>query len=407
MIYENDIEIYNFLKLDNIDIEIDYNFFDINFKPFHSSKLNRKYRKNIIKVCLRLIKYFGFSLDDNLKPSLNNVSHGTYSELRYSRISKIINFLYGLKLNKLEKMFRDIYNLFPQRDIKGLNYCDNSCYIDTILQCIFAPENDEISKHILKRDINTIKDLICCKRNIRQEIQKELNEIKISISGLKQVENCLKLKKLLYHCKGSEKFHTFNTQDASEFLLFLFNIFDVNTTNRLRKTYVSNDITDNKNTLLVSKVKYTHGPIVNIPVTVLNNSKEYKLIDSLNLTEDTVFDKYNMYKYNDELFCRRIELNKVIHATFIVFNINRLDINGKKNHTKIIFPRSFIISENELFLNAICIHNRNHYTCYYKVETLWYYYNDINDEKDVCIGTYEELLEIQDIQKNSTLFFYS
>lgn len=406
MIYENDIEIYNFLKLDNIDIEIDSKFFDINFKPFHS-KLTKKYRKNIIKVCLRLIKYFGFSLDNNLKPYLDKLSYGTYSDVKYLRISKIINFLYVLELHKLEKMFRYIYDMLPETRIKGLNYCGNSCYMDTILQSIFAPKNDDISRQILKRDINTIKDLIICKGNIRAKIQKELNEIKISISGLNQIENCLKLKKLLYDCKGSENFHAFNTQDAGEFLLFLFNIFDVNTTGRLRETYVSNDITGFKNILCVSKVDYENGPIINIPVCVLRTQKEYKLIDSLNLSEDTVFDKYNMYKHNKELFCRRLELNKVVRASFIVFNINRLYLNGRKNHTKIIFPQSFIIGENELFLNAICIHNRNHYTCYYKVGTLWYYYNDMNYTEDLFVGSYQNLLILQDIQKNSTLFFYS
>jgi uncharacterized UBP type Zn finger protein len=354
---------------------------------------------------LRLIKFFGFSLNDNLRPYLDKPSFGTYSELKYSRLSIIINFLYIAKLTKLEKMFREIYDSLPGRDINGLNYYRNSCYIDTILQCIFAPKNDPISKHILKRDTETIKDNIICKPGIRTKIQKELNEIKISISGLKQVKNCLKLKKLLYYCKGSENFHTFKTQDAGEFLLFLFNIFDVITTIRMRQSYVSNNLEDFKNKICVSKVEYESGPIVNIPIHILQNEKEYNLINGLNITEDTVFDKHNMYKHDKQLFCRRIELNTIIRASFIVFNINRLDINNKKNYTKILFPETFIIGENELHLNAICIHDNNHYTCYYKIGTVWYYYNDFIGITH--IGTYEKLLTIQDIKKKSTLFFYS
>ena len=39
-------------------------------------------------------------------------------------------------------------------NIKGLDYIDNSCYMDSVLLCTFLIENDTITKHILQKDLN-------------------------------------------------------------------------------------------------------------------------------------------------------------------------------------------------------------------------------------------------------------
>ena len=69
-------------------------------------------------------------------------------------------------------------------------------------------------------------------------------------------EYCSNLRKLIKNCQSSskQKFHGTGTQDAGEFVQFLFNIFEINNMKTLKKTFVTNDLEkDTKDVVKSSK----------------------------------------------------------------------------------------------------------------------------------------------------------
>ena len=323
-----------------------------------------------------------------------------------------------------------LYPKYPVNKITGLNWTGNSCYLDSVLMCLFAVPNKDIIDNILLKDLDKIREEknleIKCSDDIdtdiqyKKNIQKALTDIAISMRGIddsKLVKTCSNLRQMMSKCPSAEQFHKKDTKDAGEFLQYIFGIFNVSTTSS-RITYGSNDVEnwDKQDKIIDNKA----SPIVTIEALVLKEKKDNKIIyditESINTTIVTELDDENLfknYKYKKE------ENSFILESPFIIFYLNRtigdyVYKNGKFIGTKqtIVYstikaPEYFENNNSVFELFGIVIHNKNHYTCTFKEDNNWYYYDDIQSSSVKKIGNYEKMLKIQpNPLTNGNLFFY-
>jgi hypothetical protein len=308
---------------------------------------------------------------------------------------------------------------FSMPSFRGLNYIKNSCYIDSVLLALFAIPNKILDKNILKKDLSYIsqskKKWIGCGRDVnsdffnRKQVQNELNRIANSMRGMEQVRDCTMLRKYLENCPGSQEFHRGGMQDAGEFLLYLFNIFEVGIMTKHRVTYVTNSTTiPPENVVQTFQEFQISSPVYNISSHRLRTNKSLDIRDFLKDIEDARLSSDDLYRDPDTgiKYKRRIEINKVISTPYIVFNAQRLYSNGSRSHTPIKFPDKIKIGKNVLILQAVIVHENHHYTCYIKYNKFWYHYDDITNSTK-WLGELSNRRGFPDPEKNGILFFYT
>jgi uncharacterized UBP type Zn finger protein len=131
-------------------------------------------------------------------------------------ILKIITYL--TKHNK-ETEIEHVLSLI-KCNLVGLKYTNNSCYTDCVLLSLFSRSISFIKKEILEKSMAdpTIK-----------RVQTELFSLYNTIRNKKvSITDCSKLRRALRSCyKDGEKFYSSDTQDAGEFLQYLFSLFNV------------------------------------------------------------------------------------------------------------------------------------------------------------------------------------
>lgn len=300
-----------------------------------------------------------------------------------------------LKLNFLQPFLKYIKKLKINQTHSepsfSLNWTGNSCYIDSVLVSLFSQSNKIIQEQFFEKNL----------------IEQNRKDIQEEIKNLYKRDNVKKLREKFKHFLGSQKFHGTGTQDAGEFLQYLFNIFNVIIGQQIRYTYISND---EKKFKLSSKIIDNQAtPIVPIILTNLNKDKTYNLCSFIKQQEFAEFDEKNLVKYKGELYKYRLEITKYI-CPFIVFYIHRESSNHSFNKIKMI-PSPFLItpSYSKLSLSAIVIHTGGaHYFCVYKYDEIWYEYDDMEKKKIKKIGSYKDMLKIDKSPvKYGTLFFYT
>jgi uncharacterized UBP type Zn finger protein len=320
--------------------------------------------------------------------------------------------------------------IIPVCDFTGLKYTGNSCYQDSVLLSLFAIPNKFIESNILEKDLNKIKEsqkeIICSndtKEDIKskEEIQKELNKITNSIRNKgEKVEYCSMLRSLIKKCPSTsgQKFYETGTQDAGEFIQYLFSIFNVEGMSKSTKTILSNNLDENinedsDNTVLSSYRMFNTSPIILIPSQKIIDSKITYYLDQY---EDAMFDEKNLYRHSDgKSYKRRIEITNVNNTDYLIFYAQRLSLREsssvKRNYNKIIPDETITLENNKkLSLHAIVVHKSLHYTCYIKCKNYWFYYNDKSNKIDY-VGSYKDMIENKDNRtdpcKEGTLYFYS
>lgn len=148
------------------------------------------------------------------------------------------------------------------KKIYGLEWTGSSCYLDSVLVSLFAPSSDFIDKNMLLKDIDSLKNKnlrFLCYNTLpidkdlkqRQKIQDELKKIKDSMYS-NEIENCSSLREAISTCRAQQEFHGKGTQDAGEFLVYLFDLFEIDTATLIRYTFVKND---DEKPILVTRVE--------------------------------------------------------------------------------------------------------------------------------------------------------
>jgi len=262
---------------------------------------------------------------------------------------------------------------YKDREIHGLEWTGNSCYQDSILLALFALPIKELENEILYKDLTDIssepkRTIVCSKDKkkdleYRTDIQKELRRIVKSIRGKKNVKTCSNLRKLFKKC-GKADFHTTRTQDATDFLQYIFNLFDVKSGKIPIQTifpYMAGDRTSTQE--------------------ILNN-------------------------YPDDNF-------EIYTSSYFIFAVSRTGYDEKRKkqmtHKFTVFPNEKITLSfaTNLSLHSIIIHRSNHYTCYIRINGSWYYYDDTMSTKPRYIGTFKDMIKSDpNPTQLGTLFFY-
>lgn len=278
----------------------------------------------------------------------------------------------------------------------GLNYNSNSCYQDSILTVLLSQPSNFIDENILNKAVND--DIF--------PIQEELIRLAEGMRNEKQNLTCIKLRALLSKLKTIKKYQNFHgrgMQDAGEFLLFIFSLFNVEGVTRRHSSYV----VENDNPIITRDILNTESPIINIHSETIRDQKEYNLENAVYYQELIDLDEKNMYFYakTGKYYARRIESYRIIDASYLIFYVNRLYKDGrhvKRSTTDIIAPSSLYIENKKLKLFGVILHSSLHYTAYIKCQGQWYMYNDNPSGSRYRL----EKIEKPDWRKTGILFFY-
>lgn len=280
--------------------------------------------------------------------------------------------------------------MMPSDLPSGLNYNNNSCYIDSVLMPLLSVKSDFVKTNILEKKIEK-------KLNEKYtEIQKELYFLSFYLQKGYQNLSSKNLRLLLL-----EKFVGCNMEDAGEFLLYIFDIFKVEDVIRRKRTYV---IDNDENIILISDVKHNSSPIISIHSSFLKKERVH-LSDVIKNFEETFLDKNNLYFYRGNYYSHLISYEFFVKAKYLVFYANRLYVeNGreKRSYTEIIPSEEIKIGNDILKIFAIVMHENSHYFCYLKINGEWYYYNDNPGGQKYVLKKVNSL----NFFRNGILFFY-
>jgi len=355
----------------------------------------------------------------NFKEDLQEIF--SLSEFFFKEKKKIINLLlvWFLCLLKKNKVLKD-----NELNMLGiLPNISNSCYQDVILTSLFYNKNKFIFEEFFtkplqrekifcsKKEISNVSEILKSRAlkndlQIRREIRQELYNLSLYIRKKPNLNvNCKNLRSLIKDCQQVQK-HTFHTaimQDAGEFLIFLFNLFNVEGVEKVVTTVVK----ENKNSeeVIAAIRSYNSSPVIHVPFFKMNNP--FRLSDMIQSSEVGKLDKDNLYRFRNKLYSERKQIETIVSAKYLVFNLQRtyIDIVGNEKRNKIrIIPEDEILN---LDLTSIVIHKGLHYTCYLNIKGMWFYYDDTRTNLKF-IGTLSQVfLSSPDPAVYSTLFFYS
>jgi hypothetical protein len=434
-----------------------------------------KIRMKVISVVSKILQFYGYMFTKDgvfqikeLKRQEKGRFIGLYSERNYKRLTRMMVFLNKINMRKASSLvmlalcnamhkdlvlrkkieesgalkewfevhrylrpYIDTYDIKMMKgDCKftGLNYTGNSCYQDSTLLALFAIPNRFITRNILEKNITAISNManreIQCGRNVkedlqrRKDIQEELVRISKSMRGelpeKERVEYCSNLRALIKECPSASRqaFHGTGTQDAGEFIQYLFSLFQVGGVFRGRTTIVTNDLRDEpENMVITNQLIEETSPIVLIPSQKILETERCNIKNFLNNMEDSIFDDENKYRAsNGILYNRRIEQTSVGTGDYLVFYAQRLYVNGNKQDRTYneVIPVETIELDKNLGLFSVVVHRNEHYTAYIKCDEKWFYYNDTNNQI-VLIGNYNDMLNQKskpNVKTEGVLYFY-
>ena len=425
-------------------------------------------RRQVISATLRLLRFYGYILTSDLnlvqyKPlyrKKQGIIIGLYSVNNYKYITNILTFLNTINMEylsalvflvictsvtndpKLSKLIIEhdyikkwihtqpfLLNIKkPSNSINGLNYTGNSCYMDSSLLSLFAVANKTLTEQILEKNLDIFNDekhlwFKCPTTNnlksdikLRKNIQTAIVTITNSIRNSGNVKNCKILRKAISKCPHHyQRFQDPITNDAGEFIQYLFKLFQVNISTRITKIWGSHNGTKWYKT---SKVIDNHSsPIITITDNMLlylpHENNDLSLF--LKHTECITLDKDN--KWNTTIqnkkvsFLHKKELIKFTISPILIFTIDRshfippanfdYDLHNVEDYTitlktNIIPPESIKKYDIDLSLSSIVIHDGGaHYICCFKSKGNWFSYDDNPGGSYLIknIGTYSDMLK--------------
>lgn len=284
------------------------------------------------------------------------------------------------------------------KKIKGPEWTKNSCYIDSVLMVLFAVPCEEITTYLLKKDLATLptnQQWSIEPLSNRQRVQETLVEMTHAIRN-GTIDTCSQLREALRHCDLPQPFHKGGTQDASEFLIYLFTLFQVDAAKMERVTKGA----DNKDGPFATTSKLIDGntiPVIDILPPKKHHDKVVPL--SIFLTQES----------NEELedwkYAYRQEITTYTDASFLIFNVRRLQEGNRFSKFPIAAPNKIKLASGKVlhWQGVVCHNGTNHYVCFLKCNDEWYFFNDLK-------STSLKLVTLDDVQEYSsehgTLFFY-
>lgn len=308
--------------------------------------------------------------------------------------------------------------------MKGFPNIGNSCYMDTVLFCLFSTPNEFINRYIFQARKSFVS---CLENTIIKDFQKLFLEISNYFQNCKEtkMKSCQELKKVIKKyrkiCPSLLTYPDFsNTEqhEATEFLQFLLTPFglngmkDVKNHLTMKKRYgISNQMKQTR--WLEWKERTDKKSSIVYYVNHDNYRKPKKSIQRfLNNTEIVVNLTDTMYK---KCIVNESEESHTFTSysdLFIVYADRINPFTGQVSHSKIHIDKH--IPNSQLQIDAVILHlgdssNCGHYICFKKVENeKWVLYDDLKSSLQV-FDSWNKVLMHKDgmIQKNGVLFFYS
>jgi len=290
--------------------------------------------------------------------------------------------------------------------INILSNTRNSCYQDVVLVSLFATKNTFIHNQFFMRS-DRPKIQFCESKEDLRAIRNELFSIYNSIrKKSERKDTCSSLRNLLGKCRRHKQheFHLGGMEDAEEFVVFLFELFGIEGVVKERITYAANK---GETPVPTSFISESSSPVILVPFTDLREN--IRLDNFLEKKDVSNLDSKNLFKYDGQLYNTRIQISSVVKAEYLIFSIQRLfsaGIQTVRNFHKVVPEAQIRIGQKVLSLTSIVVHKGHHYTAYIKVNSLWYYYDDLRSNLKL-IGSMESMLSSSpEPTVYGTLFFY-
>ena len=283
------------------------------------------------------------------------------------------------------------------------SWVENCCYIDAVIVAFFIGCSNFAEKHINKelKMENNLK--------IRKNIQSQLKiifDIMMDTSQ-KQYIDCKMIRKYIKYHPTSDNFHFTDLNDASDFLKYIFEILEINSSHVNETVYGTDNINsenprESSMDKITEKVKKESNIFENNDLPYLKKNKIYTTKKFLK-SSDEPSDLKNNFKYE-----RKIIKKELIKTDCLVLRINRYFDDDIFYKTKIIPSRKIKIENNYMYLTAILVFENLHYTCYFLCEGGWYYYNDATLKKIKYIGDYNNMVKYTPSPlSQGILYFYN
>lgn len=315
-------------------------------------------------------------------------------------------------------------------NIRGLKWSGNSCYLDSTLISLFAVPSAFTDDILTMNLVNKRFDSLVCGKNVNEDLKNRKlvqNQLRIVVNSIRgigpEVDTCFDLRETLKRCPNSENFHDTEMKDAGEFLSYLLSIFPVQhavkqsttyATNSKERNIVMNDIvktsqiTDNKASVIIS---------VSDIILLKQKNNAMPIGTYLYQREDNYpnfFDNNNLFypENSNNGYIRRITDDRLVDAPYIIFSMTR--ISPFKSFIKApVIPTEEIQLDNKkrFSLSAIVLFQNAHYTCLFRCENEWYYYNDMGTDNYYTvkkIGHYDNIFTISPRPNtHGTQYFYT
>lgn len=301
--------------------------------------------------------------------------------------------------------------------VSGLYNTHNSCYIDSVLQALFAVPS-VFSGILLNGNLSSdTRSKICPVKN-RQDIQEELRNISSTLAGTNThpVNNVDRLRSLLEKCPANiERFYDHNQHDSGEFLSYLLDFFPIASTALTKVvtwgTNSTEDVPSMESRSVQSEVvdKVASVIITVDPFTLLEN-RDVNIPISSYITEhnDSILD--SPYKVDGVEYIRRVSTKTMISSPIIIINLNRRNpIDTKRVIRTTVIPTETLnlVGGQKFTFSAVVLFHNRHYVCYYKCGDIWYLYNDLSPSLISQVGSYQKLLESTNITTDGVTFYYN
>jgi ubiquitin C-terminal hydrolase len=284
----------------------------------------------------------------------------------------------------------------------------NSCYMDTVLFSLLYREK---MPRIIREKLFTVSlDNDKCIGQL-ETLREYLVNLRKFIFGKITENYCINFRRLISSCGDSGKrFSSVNEQDVGEFLIFLFDIFQIKGSVTEYIVYgifpSGKSVEKTSETIDNSLINFTDS----FYLSTINDIPISKLLNKKTITEDISFSSDETGNF----YIGKIERVNVLKTLgFYVFYIQRAHSGFEKETVleNIIVPdKEIIIGKETLYLYSIIFHigevGGGHYLCCFLHDNQWYLYDDMKSYFSL-IGDYEKLIEYKPIKKRGILFFYT
>ena len=281
--------------------------------------------------------------------------------------------------------------------IRGLRWTGNSCYMDSVLVSIFAVPGSIVADTILHGVIVNGTCETASLWKIRAELSTIRTKMRTETTDVSSFRSAIKA------CPVESKFHEMGTQEADDFLKYLFGLFTIVVATR-RVCVSGRDAIETEWIPIMEDRMEVVSPIIDVnPSTLAEQDNDYDITKYIEMRESSTPVGWKAG------FAYKLQTTTVIDSPFIIFNISRTQRDGQPLWKRIAAPETMTLKKVQLRLSAIVVHTgNNHYIAKFTCGDRWFHYDDRKTPAVVSIGLYKNMLESEhDPLTHGTLFFYT